>query len=272
MGVIIPTARLLDGIKGPDTTPGLLGTAFLCPNVRTPFPPRALPSRRRRAGRLSRFISHWPCNAARPEWGDSATIYPGCLSETSLNGLPVCLSDLDPAFADRWPLIADWYSHFQDVQTAHMAQNSSGGTMYSFQSSSLVFDAAQLSAVPSEHQVWFRYLSESAPWTLLSVQCEIVDIVVSTQSEENSPKPTQLYIWSQNADHDLQIQNMSDVTLLPGSPARITTILPQGRTCLWPICTRCVYFPSLPHLNTRQCNPLHSSLVRGPHSISTSVF
>jgi len=101
VGVIIPTARLLDGIKGPDTTPGLLGTAFLCPNVRTPFPPRALPSRRRRAGGLSRYISHWRCDAEWPEWGDSATIYPGCLSETSLNGLPVCLSDLDLAFADR---------------------------------------------------------------------------------------------------------------------------------------------------------------------------
>jgi len=51
---------------------------------------------------------------------------PGVLSETSLNGLPVwvCLSDLDPAFANRWPLIAGWYSRFQDVQAAHMAQNS----------------------------------------------------------------------------------------------------------------------------------------------------
>jgi len=85
---------------------------------------------------------------------------PGVLSETSLNGLPVwvCLSDLDPAFADRWALTAGWHSQFQDVQTAHMAQNSSGGTMYSFQSSPPVFDAAQLPAVPSEHQVCFRYL------------------------------------------------------------------------------------------------------------------
>jgi len=61
--------------------------------------------------------------------------------------------------------------------------------MYSFQSSSPVFDAAQLPAVLSEHQVWFHYLSESTQWALLSVQCEIVDIAVSTQSEENSPKP-----------------------------------------------------------------------------------
>ena len=85
---------------------------------------------------------------------------PGVLSETSLNGLPVwvCLSDLDPAIADRLALTAGWYSQFQDVQTAHMAENSSGGTMYPFQSSSPVFDAAQLPAVPSEHQVWFRYL------------------------------------------------------------------------------------------------------------------
>jgi len=38
VGVIIPTARLFDGFKGPDTTTGLLGTAFLCPNVRTSSP------------------------------------------------------------------------------------------------------------------------------------------------------------------------------------------------------------------------------------------
>jgi len=93
---------------------------------------------------------------------------PGVLSETSLNGLPVwvCLSNLDPAFA---PLTAGWYSQFQDVHAAHMAQNSSREIMCSLQSSSPVFDVAQLPAVPIEHQVWFRYLSESTPWTLLSV-------------------------------------------------------------------------------------------------------
>jgi len=43
----------------------------------------------------------------------------------------------------------------------------------------------------------------------------------------NSPEPPQPYFWSQNADRGLQIQNTSDVTMLPGPLTRITTILPQ---------------------------------------------
>ena len=135
------------------------------------LPPQELYRRRSAGGFLvSSFTGNGTQNGQNAATTPPST--PGVLSETSPNGLPVwvCLSNLDPAFADRWPLTAGWYSRFQDVQAAHMAQNSSGEIMYSFQASSPVFDAAQLPAVPSEHQVCFRYLLESTPWTLLSVQ------------------------------------------------------------------------------------------------------
>jgi hypothetical protein len=60
----------------------------------------------------------------------------------------------------RWPLTAGRNSQLQDVHMAHMAENS-GEIMNPFQSSSAVFNAPQLPAVPGEHQVCFRYLSES---------------------------------------------------------------------------------------------------------------
>jgi len=60
---------------------------------------------------LGSFLVSSPAGDATQNGQDGATAppsTPGVLSETSLNGLPVwvCLSDLDPAFADRWALTA----------------------------------------------------------------------------------------------------------------------------------------------------------------------
>ena len=73
----------------------------------------------------------------------------------------VGLSDLDPAIpgrltAGRWPLAG-----IPNSQEVAVAQNSPGELLRSLQSSSALFEAAQLPAVPSEPQVWLSYLSES---------------------------------------------------------------------------------------------------------------
>jgi len=78
---------------------------------------------------------------------------PVILSETLVNGSPVCLfcSDPGPAIADPFPI----------PQDVHVAQFSSGKKMPPFQSNSAGFEAAKLPAVPSGHQVRFGSLSES---------------------------------------------------------------------------------------------------------------
>jgi hypothetical protein len=66
---------LLEGFKRRATTPDLVGTAVLCPNVRS-LPPRSLPGRRR-VGGVSRFVTRWRRDAGRLQYSDRATIYPG---------------------------------------------------------------------------------------------------------------------------------------------------------------------------------------------------
>ena len=119
-----------------------------------------------------------------------------------------------------------------------MAQNPSGGIIHSLHPSPAVFEGGTLPVIPSNHQVWPGSLLESTHWASRLGQCPRM------QTET----PTIVILAALMLIANLQIQDMSDVSMNSASPAHLTTILPQTDNV------------TMDNLQTVRCDPIPNLL------------